>query len=133
MQASRNLLSQQSTWVVVADPNRANIYSVRRGMARLHPYGELRHSPTAMDGGLEPAVGSGGQARRFAARVALMLDNGRAEQHFDELVLVAAPAFLACLRECLSEAVRAAIIAEIAKDLVGVRAESLQEQVLRVL
>jgi protein required for attachment to host cells len=133
MIALKNIMPMQSTWIVVADHGRAKIYTVRRGMARLHPWGELRHSPAAMDGDHDRAGGGEGQARNFAAEVALLVENGRAEQRFDELILVAAPTFLAHLRESLSQVVRDAIVAEIAKDLLGVRAETLQEHVLRVL
>ena len=135
----------QATWVVVADRNRATIYAVPRGMARLRQLSELRHSRTSMgpEGdrpgtrqarNSDPAPGlEKGQACDFAADVALHVEDARLERRFDALILVAAPAFLACLRKSLSKAARAAVIGEIGKNLVGAQRETLQEQVLRVL
>jgi protein required for attachment to host cells len=73
------------------------------------------------------------QARSFAAQVARHVEDARLDRHFDELILVAAPSFLAYLRDSLSQAARDAVIGEIARDLAGARQETLQEQVLRVL
>ncbi len=131
----------QATWVVVADRNRATIYTVPRGMARLRQLSELSHSRTAMgpDGGRQTRKSDQApdsverQACSFAVDVALYVEDARRERRFDELILVAAPAFLACLRESLSQAARDAVIGEIGKNLVGARPETLQEQVLRVL
>ena len=135
----------QPTWVVVADRICATIYTVPRGMARLRQFAKLHHSPPSADHdkGLRcprEARASGRapdsveeQTREFSGQLAVYLEDARRERRFDELILVAAPALLANLRECLAQAVRDAIIAEIAKDLVGARQESLQEQVLRVM
>ena len=119
----------QATWVVVANRNRATIYTVPRGMARLRQFSELRHSRNSelARAPVEP------RACSFAADVALYVEDARRERRFDELILVAAPAFLACLRESLSQAARDAVIGEIGKNLVDARPETLQEQVLRVL
>ncbi len=131
----------QATWVVVADRDRATIYVVPRGMARLRQVSELRQSRTSMgrDGGRQTLKSDQEsapvalQVRSFAADVALYVEDGRRERRFDELVLVAAPGFLACLRESLSQAARDAVVGEVGKNLVGAQRETLQEQVLRVL
>lgn len=130
----------QSTWIVVADCDCAAIYTVPRGMARLRQCGELKHHRTATGTGSsdvlisDPALGTHEQqARSFAAQVALHVEDARLNRRFDELILVAPPTFLACLRECLSQTARDAIVAEIAKNLVGARQDALQEQILRVL
>ncbi len=131
----------QATWVIVADRNRATIYTVPRGMARLRQLSELRWSRASMrpDGGRQTrkpdqaAAPVERQACSFAADVARYVEDARRDRRFDELILVAAPAFLACLRESLSQAARDAVIGEIDKNLVGAQRESLQERVLRVL
>ena len=135
----------QATWVVVADRNCATIYSVPRGMARLRQLCELRYSRTSMgrDGGRpgsrelrtsDAALSSvDRQARSFAAHVALYVEDARLDQRFDELILVAAPTFLGCLRENLSQEARDAVIGEIGKNLVDAQRDTLQEHVLRVL
>lgn len=111
-------MSSHVTWVVVADDSRATIYAVPRGMARLREVFELRCSR---------------QAGGFGAELARHLEEARAEGRYDELVLVAAPAFLGVLRDQLSGVARSALVGEIGKDLVGARREILQEEVLRVL
>jgi protein required for attachment to host cells len=73
------------------------------------------------------------QARSFAVQVALHVEDARLDRHFDELILVAAPTFLAYLRESLSQAARDAVIGEIAKNFAGAQQETLQEHVLRIL
>ena len=131
----------QATWVVVADRNCATIYTVPRGMARLRQLSELRQSRTSTgpDGGRQTRKPDQAlnrverQACSFAADVALYVEDARRERRFEELILVAAPAFLACLRESLSQAARDAVIGEIGKNLVGAQRETLQEHVLRVL
>ena len=135
----------QATWVLVADCHCATIYTVPRGMARLRQVCELSESRISMgcDGGRpggrevrgsdEALTPVERQTRRFAEYVALNVEHARLERRFDELILVAAPAFLACLRESLSQSARAVVIGEISKNLVGAQQETLQEHVLRVL
>lgn len=137
-------MTMQATWVVVADCQCATIYTVPRGMARLRQLCELRESQASTgrddgpggrkarisDGALPPAER---QARSFAVQVALHVEDARLDRRFDELILVAAPTFLAYLRDSLSQAARDAVIGEIARDLAGARQETLQEQVLRIL
>ncbi len=135
----------QPTWVVVADRACATIYTVPRGMARLRRLAELHESPPSTQDEASQPCGRGGhisdraldsvegQTRAFIETLALYLEDARRDRRFDELILVAAPGLLANLRGRLSQAVRDAVIAEIAKDLVGAQQDALQEQVLRVL
>lgn len=119
-------MSTPVTWVVVADPKRAAIYGVPRGMARLREILSIEHSVQASGDGRQPVHG-------FAAELALYLEEARREGRFDDLMLVAEPAFLAELRANLSNALRDALHAEIGKDLVGAGRETLQEEVLKAL
>ena len=134
----------QPTWVVVADRACATIYTVPRGMARLRRLAELHESPPSTHDEASQPCGRGGhisdradsvegQTRAFIETLALYLEDARRDRRFDELILVAAPGLLANLRGRLGQAVRDAVIAEIAKDLVGAHQDTLQEQVLRVL
>ncbi len=135
----------KATWVVVADPIGATIYTVPSGMARLRQLACLRHSAapgkrdTCKPCQCQPRRSDGlpdttkAQSGSFAGELALHLQDAHRDRQFDELILVAAPALLAELRGCLSQSLRDAVIAEIAKDLVGAQQELLQEQVLRVL
>ena len=135
----------QATWVVVADRRCATIYTVPRGMARLRQLCELRESRAATGrdgsrpGGRKARIPDQAftpgeqQARSFAMQVALRVEDARLDRHFDELILVAAPAFLAYLRESLSQEARDAVIGEIPRNLNRAQRETLQEQVLRIL
>jgi len=142
---TRKSLTMQATWVVVADRQCATIYTVPRGMARLRQLCELRESRAAAgrDGGRpggreartpDRAFTPGEQeARSFAVQVALHVEDARLERHFDELILVAAPTFLAYLRESLSQEAPDAVIGEISRHLNRAQRETLQGQVLRIL
>jgi protein required for attachment to host cells len=135
----------QATWVVVADCQCATIYTVPRGMARLRSLCQLQDSPAATGlGEGQPVSPEAGipeevsaslerQARGFAEQVALHVEDARLDRRFDELILVAAPTFLAYLRESLSQAARDAVIGEIPRNLNQALPDALQEQVLRVL
>lgn len=113
-------MSNQVTWVVVADARRATIYGIPRGMARLREVIQLDRGPGDTDGA-------------FAADLARHLEQAQADGRFDELVLVAAPGFLSSLRATLSRPARGALVGAIEKDMTGARREVLQEEVLRVL
>jgi protein required for attachment to host cells len=119
-------LSVHVTWVVVADPSKATIYAVPRGMARLREVFELESAREATDHGVPRVHG-------FAAELAVYLEEAHEDGRFDELILVAAPTFLHQLRSSLSKAARDALVAEIGKNLISARRETLQEEVLRVL
>ncbi len=135
----------QATWVVVADRQCATIYTVPRGLARLRQLCELRESQASAgrNGGRSSGRRAGisdkavtpaeRQTRSFAVQVALHVEDARRDRRFDELILVAAPTFLAYLRESLSQAARDAVIGEIPRNLAGAQQNTLQEQVLRVL
>jgi len=127
----------KATWVVVADPSGAAIYSVPWGMARLRRLADVHYSPPsarpetgkpchreARDSG-QDATAAKAQAESFARQLALYLEDARGDRKFDELVLVAAPALLAPLGDSLSQSLRSAVIAEIARDLVGAGQELL--------
>ena len=55
--------------------------------------------------------------RAFSERLAAMLDAKLSDKSYDRVVLVAPPAMLGDLRSALSEHVRAAVYAELDKDL----------------
>jgi protein required for attachment to host cells len=58
------------------------------------------------------------EAAIFARRIADELEKARREKSFDKVILMASPAFLGLLRAALPDALRAAITATVAKDLV---------------
>lgn len=76
----------------------------RRGATAHHGVGEDR-SPRAHE------------AELFARRIIASLEGAQRRAAFDQLVLVAEPHFLGLLRHFLSPPLRAALIAEVHKDL----------------
>lgn len=93
--------------------DRAPAAGQRRGTVARHATGSER-SPRKRD------------AQLFAKRIARELSSAFRARRFDELVLVAGPAFLGLLRAALSKATRSAVIGEVAKDLVHQPKTALQ-------
>jgi protein required for attachment to host cells len=58
------------------------------------------------------------EMQQFARQVARTIDNARARNEFDRLVIVAGPRMLGWIRESLPPASRSVVAAEVAKDLV---------------
>lgn len=126
-------------WVVVAESSRARIFSTKGRMSPLseiedlvHPEGRMREGDLVSDSPGSDG-GSRGQGRHviddetsargqhnidFATRIANRLERGRKEDDFDELVLIASPAFLGLLRSKLGKVLRERVSLEIDKNLV---------------
>lgn len=85
--------------------DRAPLHSGRRGATAHHGVG-AEHKPRVHE------------AESFARRIGEELLTAQRTHQFDRLVVMAPPAFLGILRQTLPGAVRKAISAEIAKDLV---------------
>ena len=66
------------------------------------------------------------EAVRFAKRISRRLDTARRSDEFDELIVVAGPAFLGLMRAELSKPTRARVVHEIRKDLVHGSVEALR-------
>ena len=64
-------------------------------------------------------------AEQFAKRLAALLDDGRLQQRYSRLVLVAEPRFLGILRAALSRETAALVTAAVNKDLAHVDAHEL--------
>jgi protein required for attachment to host cells len=59
------------------------------------------------------------EKERFAREIAARLAEGRRQKKFDRLVIMASPAFLGILRDCLGKPVSEAVVATVPKDLVA--------------
>ena len=73
------------------------------------------------------------EKRRFATRLAKMLDRQAERKVFDRLVLVAPPETLGMLRAAMGPAARARVTAEIAKDLTQVAGHDLHPHLEKAL
>jgi len=93
--------------------DRAPAAGQRRGTVARHATGGER-SPRKRD------------AQLFAKRITRELSAAYRADRFDGLVLVAGPAFLGLLRAALTKALKSAVVAEVAKDLVHQPKTALQ-------
>lgn len=128
-------------WILVAHRGGARVFENKgpgKGLNLLHdiphPAGRLKNKDIGAD---KPgrSFDSCGQARhalsseqeatahvaeQFAKQLCTMLDDGRHQQRYGKLVLVAEPRFLGNLRAALSPPTAAMVTASVDKDLGGV-------------
>ena len=130
-------------WIVVADSSRARIFTMEDADAPLHELKTLSHPESRLpardlktDGtafrdhgqDYQPSVDPKQQeALYFAKQIIELLEDARAKGELDELVLIAAPAFLGILRDRLSDATLRLVTKTIDKDLVQLRAAEIRE------
>lgn len=67
------------------------------------------------------------EAVRFARRIARRLDEARRKNEYEQLIVVAGPAFLGLMREEMSRPTRERVVHEVHKDLVHSPAEALRK------
>jgi protein required for attachment to host cells len=139
-------------WIVVADSGRARIFFRARRDGALEELEDLANPEALMRpreltsdrAGRSYSTAGGGRTRHaletrtdpreqkalnFAGRIADRIDAGRAEGHFDELVIAAAPHFLGDLRQSLSAPSKKLVCLELDKDLVGLDAAAIRSHV----
>jgi len=128
-----------NTWVLVAESSRAKIFEVRGPGGALVELEDLTHPASRQheqditsdlpgraydsQGGQrhkmeEPTSPKHQEAVVFSRQLAEHLEAARADGAFDQLVLVAPPAFMGLLREQLSPELARHVGAEVAKNLV---------------
>ncbi len=137
------------TWIVVADGDQAKIFEHDGPGKGLHAVKDvqleqahLKASDIMADrpGRSFASAGPGARSameyktdpvadreRKFVERLAQVLDERHEAGAFERLVIAAAPAALGDLRPALSEGVRAAVVAELAKDLTNVPTPGLAQ------
>lgn len=142
------------TWIVIADGTRARVFENTGPGKGLTPVDGLRFEEEALktseimsdrQGRSFSSVGPGRSAiephtdpadyreTEFARKTAAMLDEKYAARAFERLVIAAAPTTLGKLRKALSAATRAAITAELPKDLTNTPRQNLDKQFADVL
>jgi len=137
----------QTRWILAADSSKARIFKVlsKNRLEELetltHPEGRLSDRDMASDRpglalarsgerrhGLEPSTDPKRQeAINFSRIVAANLDKARSLQKYQELVIVAAPAFLGMLREQLSKQVEQCVVREVPKNISALSPAEIQE------
>jgi len=142
------------TWIVIADGTQARVFENSGPGKGLVAMDGLRLEEEALktseimsdrQGRSFSSVGHGRSAieprtdpvehreSEFARKVAAMLDEKHAEHAFKRLIIAAAPTALGDLRKALSPATRAAIMAELPKDLTNIPRNKLDEQFADVI
>jgi len=137
-----------NTWVLVGDASRARLFSFEKwdhpwNLEREldHPAGRARTSDMVTDkagrvqqsgGGTSrsPAMASPTdptdfEERRFAGRLAEVVQKGLDRRAWEKLVLVAPPRFLGCLRKSMRDPVTRRVHASVGKDYTQVEAREL--------
>ncbi|MEJ1415691.1 MAG: host attachment protein [Candidatus Sedimenticola sp. (ex Thyasira tokunagai)] len=126
-------------WIVVADNSRARIFSadtpnsplteiatLAHPEARLHE-GDLvsdqpgrEHNPVSMSHDLgSESDAKHEEAVRFAGQVCQTLEHARNDGRFDELYIIAAPAFLGIMRKHEPSPLKQRVAGEVAKNMAG--------------
>ncbi|MDO8842933.1 host attachment protein [Methylicorpusculum sp.] len=127
------------TWVVVADSSRARFFSstsltepMQEFDGMVHVEGRMRELNELSDrqGGIAGGHGEGDhtfeaptdfkhhEAVVFAKQIGVKLDQGRVNNEYGKLILVAPPAFLGVLRESLNSHVSDLVAQSLNKNLV---------------
>ena len=128
----------KSTYVLVADSTHARLFSAESPSSQLieletmnNPEGRLHDRDITSDipGKINGSSGAGGHAYEdetdpkehlsvnFARRIAKYLEDGRNSRHFEQLLVVSAPAFLGELRSQFSSPLSKLVCFELAKNL----------------
>lgn len=130
----------KTTWILLADGGGAKLFQIRNGsglellLSVPHPTGRMdnREIDTDRDGRAFQSTGGNTHVKAreqdpkthvaevFAHDIAELLRDGRVRERFDDLVLVAEPAFLGRLRLELDKPTLSRVTAELAKDLMGI-------------
>jgi protein required for attachment to host cells len=138
---------------LVADSSRARIFESRRVgsfkevRSLVHPESRLHardlkddrpglsyhSSGLGKDSMSPPTDPKDKEAMEFAKTIVDHVEKARSAHRFRSLVVVAAPAFLGLLRERYSRPLADLIMAEIDRDLSGLRSEEIREHLDRIL
>lgn len=135
------------SWILAADSSHAQILRADNRVGPLVPLEELDHPESRKkDSELYAdapgrAFDSAGQGRhamenevdakkeesiRFARMLCDKLRQAANDKAFDKLYILAAPAFLGELRECLDDQVKSKVAGEVAKDVARMSAEEIR-------
>lgn len=142
------------TWVVTADSTSAKFFEIQKIGGEFRPINELSHAESQMKGSdlvsdrpgrtfdsagngrhaMAPhADVKGHEADVFAREVCQYIENGRARNRFDRLVVVAPPDFLGRLRQSISPAANKMVTESLAKNLVGCAPEEIRTRLQSAL
>jgi protein required for attachment to host cells len=65
-------------------------------------------------------------AERFARRISSVLEDGRTQHKFQQIMLIAPPRFLGHLRNCMPSNLRSCVVREVDKDMTRAKVEAIR-------
>lgn len=137
-----------STWILVADRARARLFGLHQGGRGLDEIGDFLNSEGRAAGrelsserpprthdrfgpgrhAIEPQTTPREKtAEHFARQLDAVLEHGRVDHQYEDLVLIAPAQFLGALNAALDEQVRARVVAAIPRDLTAADPERILE------
>lgn len=140
-----------NTWVLVADSSRARFFALEKQSEPLreiddmiHPEAKLRAQDEVTDrqGGIAGGHGQGDHTfeaptdikhqenMRFAHQIGEKLEHGRVNGDYGHLIIVAPPAFLGVLRQCLNGHILKLVGKSFDKNLVAMDEAAIREHIL---
>ncbi|MCA8998805.1 MAG: host attachment protein [Planctomycetaceae bacterium] len=146
--------SSPTTWVVVADRAHARIFSAQEADCSdlleeetlIHSEGASHSRDVVTDrpgrfSGMGGASASGDAetdfrhqtANEFACQVSDALEEGRVDNSFGRLVIIAPPLFLGSLRDRISDPLKRLVVAELNKELVHADPQEIRDRVASLL
>lgn len=143
-----------TTWVIVADASRARLFSAEKSFSPLVEEQDFTHLEARLTeqdiqsdrmGRVFDSVGDGRhalgkedspkkhEATRFAKILCEHLNLARAQGQFEKLYVIAAPAFLGALRNCMDAVTQKSIAGELNKNLTTHDPEDIRKQLPQFL
>ena len=136
------------TWIVVADSSMARVYlatdkhqplvefdNLLHMEGRLREHDELSDRQGSIAGGhhnfSDPTDLKHHEAEVFARQICAQLETGRVNHHFQQLILVAPPAFLGTLRQTLNPHLSKMVSNSLSKNLLNADPSELSKQLFQ--
>lgn len=136
------------TWIVVADSSMARFYlatdkhqplvefdNLLHMEGRLREHDELSDRQGSIAGGhhnfSDPTDLKHHEAEVFARQICAQLETGRVNHHFQQLILVAPPAFLGTLRQTLNPHLSKMVSNSLSKNLLNADPSELSKQLFQ--
>ena len=144
----------KKTWILVADSSRARIFEAESTIGELreiqaleHPESRLHEVDITADlpGRTQDITGQGRhsmepgthpkehEATEFARQISGVLEKGRTDNLFGQLILVAAPSFLGKIRTELKPPLTKTIVHEVSKNLTQMDVEEIRNHLPELL
>lgn len=118
-----------TTWILVADAARARLFSAERRNGHLTEVAAMVHPASRTFGHNTPERETSHTkvADEFSHALAELLEEGRVEHQYDQLILVAPPKFLGRMRSAISGEVEKLVAESVGKDVTRASPDEIRE------